>query len=63
MPYVIELNDGDVPTYWSDSSNHHPAGHWGDKANAKLFDAEPLAQQYIDSRLNHQAELCKVIPQ
>lgn len=63
MVYVIQLNDGDPPLrYWSDSPKIHPAGNWGEKTDAKLFAQDRLAQQYINSHLSHQAELCKVVP-
>lgn len=60
--YVIELHDGLPLTYWSDSDLIHPAGNWGEKAEAKIFAQDTDAQEYINANLQPQAELCKVVP-
>lgn len=62
MGYIIELHDGLPLTYWSDSTYVHPSGSWGEKKDAKIFAQDKDAQAYINTRLQTQAELCKVIP-
>ena len=60
--FVIQTTDGGFALYYSDDFRIHPAGTWGDKADAKRFDAAAEASQYIKEKLFHQAEMCKVVP-
>lgn len=62
MSYVIALHDGLPVTYWSESKLIHPSGNWGDKDKAMIFAQDKAAQEYINSHLRTQAELCKVVP-
>ena len=60
--FIIQSTEGGLPLYYSDDFKIHPAGTWGDKEDAKRFDAEPEAKEYIKKKLFHQAEMCKVVP-
>lgn len=63
MKYTIALHDGTIAiTYWSASKRFHPSGHWGEKQEALKFQTTEAAQEFINTILRHQADLCKVTP-
>lgn len=62
MSHIIKLEDGDAPSYWCLSQIVHPAGHWGEKADAVQFARQKDAQDFINIHLRTQAQSCKVAP-
>ena len=62
MSVVIQLNDGNFPSYWSLDTRINPAGMWTEKSEAVQFAREKDAQQFLDVHLRHQKDLCKVVP-